>query len=38
MKLPASAVLAAVLLIAAHIGEEDQAVPETPELDAFAAR
>jgi hypothetical protein len=38
MKLLAPAMLAAVLLVAAHIGEEDQAMPETPELDAFAAR
>lgn len=38
MKSLTSAVLAAVLLIAACGGEEDQAVPETPELDAFAAR
>ena len=38
MKLPASAVLAAVLLNAAYIGAEDQVVPETPELDAFGTR
>jgi len=38
MKLLASAAVAAVPLVAAYIGEEDQAAPETRELDAVTAK